>query len=170
MKTISKLASAALLLALVFSAFPGMGAGTAHAATCDWAQFIADVTVPDGTTYAPGTTFRKTWRLKNIGSCTWTTSYALVFDSGERMGGPTAVNFPTSVAPGQTVDLSLDLTAPSSAGHYFGYWKLRNASGAIFGIGSTANRAFWVEIYVASSAGVGYDFTANAASATWSSG
>ena len=49
------------------------------------------------------------------------------------------------------------MTAPSSAGHYFSYWKLRNASGAIFGIGSTANRAFWAEINVDSSAGVGYD-------------
>ncbi len=170
MKLLSKLASAVILLVLMTSAFPAMGVNTVHAATCDWALFIADVTVPDGTTYAPGATFRKTWRLKNIGSCTWTTSYALVFDSGERMGAPAAINFPTSVAPGQTVDLSLDLTAPSTAGHYFGYWKLRNASGTIFGIGSTANKAFWVEIYVAASAGVAYDFTANASSAAWSSG
>ena len=170
MKSLSKLASAIVLLALTLSAFPGAGASTVQAETCDWAQFIADVTVPDGTTYAPGTTFRKTWRLRNIGNCTWTPSYALVFDSGERMGAPTALNFPANVAPGQTVDLSLYMTAPSSAGHYFGYWKLRNATGTAFGIGSTANRAFWVEIFVGSSAGVGYDFTANAGSASWSSG
>ncbi|MFZ5912261.1 MAG: NBR1-Ig-like domain-containing protein [Chloroflexota bacterium] len=169
MKSLHKMIAAFLLLILALSAFPALGASPAHAATCDWAQFIADVTVPDGTSYAPGTAFRKTWRLKNIGSCTWTTSYALVFDSGEKMGAPSAVNFPTSVAPGQTVDLSVDMTAPSSAGHYFSYWKLRNASGAIFGIGSTAYKAFWAEIYVSSSAGVGYDFTANAGSATWSS-
>ncbi|MFZ5820131.1 MAG: NBR1-Ig-like domain-containing protein [Chloroflexota bacterium] len=164
-----KMAAAFMLLILALSTFPALGASPVHAATCDWAQFVADVTVPDGTSYAPGTAFRKTWRLKNIGSCTWTTSYALVFDSGEKMGAPSAVNFPSSVAPGQTVDLSVDMTAPSSAGHYFSYWKLRNASGAIFGIGSTANKAFWAEIYVSSSAGVGYDFTANAGSATWSS-
>ncbi len=170
MKALSKLGSAVLLLALVLGVFPAMGAGTAQAATCDWAQFIADVTVPDGTTYTPGATFRKTWRLRNIGTCTWTSSYALVFDSGEKMGAPNSINFPSNVAPGQTVDLSLDLTAPSSAGHYFGYWKLRNANNVIFGIGSTANRAFWVEIYVGSSSNVGYDFTANAASATWTSG
>ncbi|MBN1450320.1 MAG: hypothetical protein JW963_04830 [Anaerolineales bacterium] len=170
MKSFTKLASAVLLLAIVLAAFPAMGVSTARAATCDWAQFVADVTVPDGTTYTPGATFRKTWRLKNIGTCTWNTSYSLVFDSGEKMGAPSAMNFPANVAPGQTVDLSVDMTAPSTAGHYFGYWKLRNASGAIFGIGSTANRAFWVEINVGSSAGTGYDFTANAASAAWSSG
>jgi len=170
MKSLSKLTSAVLLIALVLSIFPAMGASTAQAATCDWAQFIADVTVPDGTTYTPGATFRKTWRLRNIGTCTWTPSYALVFDSGEQMGAPSVVNFPSNVAPGQTVDLSLDLTAPNSNGHYFGYWKLRNANNVIFGIGSTANRAFWVEIYVGSSSGVAYDFTAEAASATWTSG
>jgi len=170
MKAISKLVSAVLLLVLVLGVFPAIGASTAQAATCDWAQFIADVTVPDGTTYAPGTTFRKTWRLRNIGTCTWTPAYALVFDSGEKMGAPTAINFPSNVTPGQTVDLSLDLTAPTSAGHYFGYWKLRNASNVNFGIGYNANRAFWVEIYVGTSSGVGYDFTANAASAAWRSG
>jgi len=170
MKALSKLGSAVLLLALVLGMFPSMGASTAQAASCDWAQFIADVTVPDGTPYTPGATFRKTWRLRNIGTCTWSTSYALVFDSGERMGAPSAVNFPSNVAPGQTVDLSLDMTAPNSAGHYFGYWKLRDANNVNFGIGSTRDKAFWVEIYVGSSSDVGYDFTANAASATWTSG
>jgi hypothetical protein len=170
MKSLSKLVSAVLLLALVLAAFPAIGASTAQAATCDWAQFIADVTVPDGTTYAANATFQKTWRLKNIGTCNWTTSYALVFDSGTQMGAPAALNFPANVAPGQTVDLTLNMTAPNAAGHYFGYWKLRNASGVIFGIGSTANRAFWVEINVGSPSGTNYDFTANATSAVWSSG
>lgn len=170
MKPLSKILAASALVMLMFSAFPAAGAGIARAATCDWAQFVFDVTVPDGTTYTPGTTFQKTWRLKNIGTCTWSTSYALVFSSGEQMGAPAAVNFPHNVAPGGTVDLSVTMTAPSSAGHYFSYWKLRNAGGAIFGIGSTANKAFWAEIYVGSSAEVGYDFTANAASAAWTSG
>ena len=167
-----KTASIILLAALMLSFVPAatFAQPVAASSTCDWAQFIADVTIPDGTYFAPGTAFKKTWRLKNIGACTWTTSYALVFDSGERFGAPAAVNFPINVAPGQTVDLSLDMTAPSTAGQYYGYWKLRNAAGALFGIGSTANKVFWVEINVTSSSGVGYDFTANAASASWSSG
>jgi hypothetical protein len=167
-----KLASAFLLIALMLSFVPaGAGSGNVAAASvCDWAQFIADVTIPDGTTFSPGATFRKTWRLKNIGTCTWTSSYSLVFDSGERFGAPTSVSFPGTVAPGKTVDLSVDMTAPTNAGHFFSYWKLKNASGAIFGIGSTANKAFWAEINVSSTSGVAYDFTANAPSATWTSG
>jgi len=35
---------------------------------CDQAQYIKDVTIPDGSTFAPGATFTKTWRLKNAGT------------------------------------------------------------------------------------------------------
>ncbi|HVN15907.1 MAG TPA: NBR1-Ig-like domain-containing protein [Anaerolineales bacterium] len=172
MRSRLKFASILLLFALMLSLIPAATIVQPAAAwsSCDWAQFVADVTVPDGTTYAPGASFRKTWRLKNIGSCAWTTSYALVFDSGERFGAPAAVNFPITVNPGQTVDISVDMTAPSTAGQYYGYWKLRNASNVVFGIGSTASSSFWVEINVNTSAGTGYDFTANAASAAWASG
>src|SRR5688500_18723466 len=83
-------------------------------------------TVPDGTRFNPGATFTKTWRLRNIGTCTWTTAYSMVFQSGEQMGGPASVPMPSSVAPGQNVDVSVNLTAPNAAGHYIGYWRFRN--------------------------------------------
>ena len=170
MKFISKFATALLLLALMLSIVPS-ATQSAQAATCYWAQFIADVTVPDGTNYVPGTAFQKTWRLKNIGTCAWSgADVSLIFDSGEQMGAPASSALPTTVNPGQTVDITVNMTAPSSAGHYFGYYKFKSASGGVFGIGSTANKSFWVEINVTTSAGTGYDFTANAASATWTSG
>jgi len=170
MKSRFHLSWAVMLIALVFSVVPAAsGAVRASAASaCDWAQFVADVTIPDGTTFAPNVAFTKTWRLKNIGTCTWTTSYSLVFDSGSKMGGPTSVNLPKSVAPGQTVDISIGLTAPSGAGHYIGYWKFKNASGVLFGIGSTFNKAWWVEINVSGTpSGVAYDFSANYCAASW---
>lgn len=162
-----------LLMALMFSLVPALTLPTtASATTCDWVQFISDVTVPDGTKYEPGATFKKTWRLKNIGTCTWTTSYSLVFDSGAQMGAPASINFPSSVAPGQTIDINVDMTAPNSPGHYIGYWKFKNASGVLFGIGANANKSWWVEINVTggTTTGVAYDFTAKAGEATWSSG
>jgi len=170
MKFVSKFAAALLLLALMLSLAPA-SMQTAQAATCYWAQFIADVTVPDGTNFAANAAFKKTWRIKNIGTCAWNTNdVSLIFDSGERMGAPASSALTTTVNPGQTVDITVDMTAPNSAGHYFGYYKFKSNSGGVFGIGSTANRSFWVEIFVAGTAGTGYDFTANAASATWSSG
>lgn len=99
---------------------------------CDQAQFVADVTIPDGTLMNPGERFTKTWRLKNIGTCTWNSSYAVVFFSGEQMGGPAVQALPGNVNPGQTVDISVNLTAPLSSGSYTGYWKLRNAAGVTF--------------------------------------
>lgn len=170
MKYLSKFGTALLLVALMLSIMPA-ATQPAQAATCYWAQFIADVTVPDGTNYAPGASFRKTWRLKNIGTCSWNSSdVSLIFDSGERMGAPTSSALSTTVNPGQTVDISVDMTAPSTAGHYFGYYKFKSNSGGVFGIGSTANKSFWVEINVNSTSGTGYDFTTNAGSAAWSSG
>ena len=74
-----RIATIFLLLAMMLSIIPSAVTVASAASTCDWAQFVADVTVPDGTSYAANTAFRKTWRLKNIGACTWTTSYALVF-------------------------------------------------------------------------------------------
>jgi hypothetical protein len=160
-----------MLAALMISFIPAASITTQKASalsTCDWAQFIADVTVPDGTPVSPGANFVKTWRLKNIGSCTWTTAYSLVFDTGTQMGGPSSVNLPSNVAPGQTVDISITLTAPSTAGQYIGYWKFKNASGVLFGIGSTTNRSWWVQINVSGgSTGVAYDFAANYCSASW---
>lgn len=116
---------------------------------CDRATFISDVTVPDGSDYAPGDSFVKTWRLKNTGSCTWTSSYDLVFHSGDAMNAPAAVQLTGgTVAPGGTVDVSVQLTAPNSEGTYKGFFRIRNGSGVIFGIGENADVSFWVEIEV----------------------
>jgi len=100
--------------------------------SCDVAQFIDDVTIPDGTIMDPDESFTKTWRLKNIGSCTWTSSYAVVFSSGDSMNGPATQALAGNVNPGQTVDISIDLKAPAASGSYKGYWKLRNAAGVHF--------------------------------------
>jgi hypothetical protein len=165
---------AALALTLLLQFLPGTVFAprpVAAATPCsDWAQFISDVTVPDGTSFAPGATFVKTWRLKNIGTCTWTTSYAAVFVSGSQMGAPAVVNLLSSVTPGATVDITVNMTAPSAPGHYVGYWKLRNASGGLFGIGTYANGIYLVDINVTATYTAAYDFVANYCSATWTSG
>ena len=97
---------------------------------CDLVEFVSDVTVPDNSNADPGQNFAKVWRLRNAGSCTWTSGYDLVFHSGDQMGAPASLQLTSgTVAPGGTVDVSVDLTAPTSAGTYQGFFKLRNASG-----------------------------------------
>ena len=117
-------------------------------AYCDWVLFVKDVTIPDGTELAAGEVFTKTWRLQNRGTCTWTSDYMLVYTSGDQMGSTTAVRLPGNVAPGQTLDVSVTLTAPAVNGYQRSYWMLRNPSGALFGAGAKANEAFYVEIKV----------------------
>ena len=134
---------------------------------CDAAAFVKDVTIADGTSLSPGTTFAKTWRLQNVGTCTWTSSYALVFISGDSLSGPSSISLPGNVNPGNTVDLTVNLVTPSQTGHYHGNWKLRNTSGVLFGIGTQADTAFWVDINVGGPTFVAYDFVANACNADW---
>lgn len=117
----------------------------------DRAEFVSDVTVPDGTPFQPKETFVKTWRLKNSGSTTWTTAYSLVYVSGPSMEGPASVPLPNDVPPGQTVDITVNLVAPSAPGPYRSYWNLKTASGQIFGVGAAANEAIWVDIAVGGS-------------------
>lgn len=110
----------------------GTAVATATSDNCDDAEFVTDVTIPDGTNFAPGETFTKTWRVRNSGECTWTSDYALVFDSGQQMGGVSPQLMLGSVAPGDTVDISINLTAPNATGNYVGNWQLRNTSNVLF--------------------------------------
>jgi predicted small secreted protein len=100
---------------------------------CDAMQFVADVTIPDGTVMTPNQTFTKTWRVKNVGTCAWTPSYSIVFSNGNSMNGPTTQALTGNVGPGQTLDITLNLAAPATPDSYRGFWKLRNAAGVLFG-------------------------------------
>jgi hypothetical protein len=136
---------------------------------CNAAGFVADVTVPDGTVFSPGANFTKTWRLRNTGTCTWNTSYDLVFYDGNSMNGPVSVDLPGSVAPDQVIDVSVNLSAPTTSGTYRGNWKLRTDGGLLFGLKN--NRPFYVEIKVENpTSQYPYDFAAGFCSAAWSSG
>jgi len=128
--------------------------------------------VPDHSVFTPGSQFTKVWRLKNNGTCTWTTNYRVVFVSGDLLGGQNFMLLPTAVSPGQTIDLTMNFTAPLFEGNYRSNWQIRNEKGQIFGTTFTANRPFWVDITVKAPPvkGTVFDFVASACSAQWFSG
>jgi len=114
---------------------------------CNVAQFMADITIPDGTVMTPSQAFTKKWRIKNIGTCTWT-GFSLVFDSGDSMGGP-ATKAISTLNPGQEVDLEVSLTAPSTIGNYRGYWRINTNGGILVPIVSGyQGKSFYVDIKV----------------------
>lgn len=112
-----------------------------NAVGCNNSEYVADVTVPDETVMTPGQTFTKTWKLQNTGSCPWTTAFKVSFVSGNAMGG-TVTALTTTVQPGQSGDVSVSMTAPTTAGDAIGYWILTNDSGQNFGT------SFYVKINV----------------------
>jgi len=128
--------------------------------TCDSAKFVGE-TVKDGSTYAAGATFTKSWSLQNDGKCTWDSTYALVFISGDSLNGVASKPLTTGkVAPGDTIQITVDLTAPNKSGTFHGNWGVRNQAGIIFS-------KFWVEINVPVTA---YNFVDNMCKAEWRSG
>lgn len=96
------------------------------------AAFVTDVSIPDNTRLAPGSEFVKTWRLRNNGTCDWGPGFQFAFFKGEQMGGPAAVDLPSTPA-GTTVDISVALIAPQRPGTYRGTWRMRSPKGQDFG-------------------------------------
>jgi len=115
---------------------------------CNQAELTGYVNVPPGSLIPPGATFTQSWGLRNIGWCTWTPAYQFAFFSGEQMSAPLFINMPYDIAPGQLIILSVNFTAPVTNGHYTSLWKLRDASGAQFGVGASATDPLVLDIVV----------------------
>jgi hypothetical protein len=111
----------------------------------DSAALVSE-TIPDDTKVLPGKSFTKTWRIMNNGTSSWSTDYKLVFVEGEQMGAAKEYRMPIPVDAGKIIDLSIDMTAPATAGTYKGFWKIKNPNGTLFGSGGTSS--FWVKIVV----------------------
>ncbi len=133
---------------------------------CDVADFVADVTIPDGTEMAPGTIFTKTWEVKNIGTCTWNSNYKLIFYFGEPMVTERSFQLTKEdVANGKNLKISITMTAPTAAGEYYSHWRMQNDKGEVFGIGAGADSVY-AQIKVVAGAKTQTPTTQNTATAT----
>ncbi len=122
-------------------------------ACVDGMAYVADLSMNDNNMtnppqLFPGQTFRKGWRLQNIGTCTWDSSYALTYVNGNSplasmSGSPVFVQ--GQVQPGGIYDFWVDLVAPVVPGTYQGFWSMRGSSGTLFG------QRVWVGITVVGS-------------------
>ncbi|HJR81827.1 MAG TPA: NBR1-Ig-like domain-containing protein [Anaerolineales bacterium] len=121
----------------------------------DEAVFVEDVTYPDNTHLQAGEEFTKTWKLQNTGTCTWI-DYTIAFVSGDRMEALESVSVPETEAQ-STVDVSIDLVAPSEDGSYIGNFELRDAEGNSIPLG--VEPTFWVRIVVGEEGALGAEQT-----------
>jgi len=98
------------------------------------AEFVENVTIPDGTEILAGEVFVKTWRMKNTGTCTWTSSYSWTFRGGDILTllDATMIN---EVKPAEEIDISVTLVAPETPGTYSGQWQFSGADQFFSGFG-----------------------------------
>lgn len=111
------------------------------------ALFVTDVTIPDNTNMVGGTTFTKTWRISNNGTCVWGPTYTLSHYSDQRLGAPDSVPLGLTY-PGSTLDISVDLVAPNTTGTYRGNFVIKNPEGLIMKVADDSR--LWVIINVTS--------------------
>lgn len=97
--------------------------GTATAVTVNQAQWVAQ-SIADGTVFTPGQTFTMIWTLKNSGTSTWTAAYLLRFYSGQSFGAPKEISIGRQVLPGDQIEISLQMKAPTTTGSYQSNWVM----------------------------------------------
>ncbi len=104
-------------------------------ASCDNFTFT-DKNYPDGSQVPGGSSFVKTWTFTNLGPCTWNKNYRLIYGwetPGSGWEGVGPVYLSKVVNPGDTVDISVTLKAPTKATGYAAWFRLQNDKGYNFG-------------------------------------
>lgn len=123
---------------------------TPNPTPCNLAAFAGNVTLPDLTSVIPGRTYTKTWQLRNVGTCTWSSDYQVVYISGDQLGPNTSARLPGAIKPGSYVNVSISLVMPNPAKttSYTSYFMLKSDSGEFFGIGQAGNAPFWAKVMI----------------------
>ncbi|MEM7333510.1 MAG: NBR1-Ig-like domain-containing protein [Chloroflexota bacterium] len=117
-------------------------------ATLDYQVLSFTNSVQNFNNMMPGHQFTAVWSIKNTGTATWNGDYQIAYldksvpDTQTRtrtMMGATAVNSlralsgRESVRPGETVNITMRLNAPTTPGAYAFHWQLRTNQGAAVG-------------------------------------
>lgn len=114
------------------------------------ATFLGDVTIPDNTQMSPGQAFRKTWRLRNDGTCAWGANarvHSIMNVNNNPFGAPVLIDMP-DVQPGGVIDLSIDMVAPSGFGWQRSEWMFMVNEGGLRGVGPQGETPLYVQINV----------------------
>ncbi len=104
---------------------------TLEASSDNQAEWVSQ-SIADKSVFAPGETFTMTWRLQNTGTSTWAANYIFRFYSGDPFGSPKEVLLNREVPPGETVDITLHMKAPTKTGTYTSVWVMSTANRSNF--------------------------------------
>ncbi len=105
------------------AANPGTSAG--GSAIADKYLYVGQ-SVADGKQFLPGASIAQSWTIRNIGSTTWSKTYALRFFAGPSGSGPALITFDKAVAPGGSITLNATIKMPATLGDYDTWYKVQN--------------------------------------------
>jgi uncharacterized protein YgiM (DUF1202 family) len=89
--------------------------------------------VEDGTVLKPKTDFDARWTIKNTGTTTWSmTAVDYLFRAGVQMQKYNKLyDLPRDVAPGESIDIIVDMVAPEKEGPHGTTWVVKRGSDTI---------------------------------------
>jgi len=94
--------------------------------------FLADLTIPDGTSPKPGERLDKRWRVLNAGACNWDERFTLRLIAGPDLGASDPIPlFPAR--SGSEAVVRVIFTAPNDPGSYRSAWQAHDPLGQPFG-------------------------------------
>jgi transcriptional regulator with XRE-family HTH domain len=99
----------------------------------DRSEFVADVTIPDGTVLKPGAEFVKVWEIRNVGEVAWRGR------SLTRLGAIVGAALPYSpprvpipdTEPGQSVRIAVPMRSQRAEGTAEIHWKMTDECGRL---------------------------------------
>jgi hypothetical protein len=94
--------------------------------------FKDDLTVPDGSTAAPGEKLDKRWLVENSGDCYWDSSYRIRLIAGPSLGAETEQALYPARSGAEAI-IRIEFTAPYAPSAYRSAWQAHNPQGEPFG-------------------------------------
>lgn len=109
--------------------------------------FVSDITIPDGTPVHANEIITKTWRLKNIGTCTITKNYKIVWADTTFVNPQKLFDFNTEILPGEEKEVSITFPVIGNGKTRINF-KFAGLDGVPFQLGERGRGAFWIEYVI----------------------
>jgi hypothetical protein len=107
---------------------------------CTYKAKFEHVGIPAWACYPVGKEFSTKFRIRNVGTCTWTRDFWFKFVKGDQLTKESMVPLTIwdNIPPGGTVEVRVWLKMPREPGYYSGYWMILG-DGKVFGW-------FWINV------------------------
>jgi hypothetical protein len=95
--------------------------------------FAGSTNLSEGEEFQFGDLIQIVFTLVNTGTCNWDSEYSLIQIGGDLSPSSSSLALSGDVAPGGSVPLSVEYTAPAQPGAYLSVWKMEDSEGGVFG-------------------------------------